>query len=342
MNDPNDPTIPIVGFMQTFLQDMGMPTETPRLQPLAGDGSKRLFWRFSSLETDPTFIAVENVPTDDISKGENLAYLTIGRHLFKKGLPIPYIYRYCLEKGWFILEDMGDQNLQDRSSDLNNRIPIYEKVVEILFRLQIEGSDGFKGKWCYQTGRYNESVMRRYESNYFRDAFLSNYLGLQRDWSDLEGSFSHLAETASKADSQFFLHRDFQSRNIQISDDKIGILDWQAGRLGPLPYDLASLLIDPYTDLSKYEKEQILQHYLWLLKDYQATWIDPFVRYFPYLAVQRNLQILGAFSFLTKVRGKLYFEAYIPPALKSLCGLLDELRDPVLTPLKDLLRSLGD
>ena len=125
-----------------------------------------------------------------------------------------------------------------------------------------------------------------------------------------------------------------------ISDGKIGILDWQGGRLGPLAYDLASLLIDPYANLSSHEKDQIYNYYLQLLGDYQSGWIDPFQKYFPYLAIQRNLQILGAFSYLTKVLEKPYFEAYIPPALKSLHGLLDELRDPKLSPLMDLLNSL--
>jgi aminoglycoside/choline kinase family phosphotransferase len=60
--------------------------------------------------------------------------------------------------------------------------------------------------------------MRRYESDYFRDAFLINYLKLKSDWSELDHSFDHLAEVASKAESLFLLHRDFQSRNIIISD----------------------------------------------------------------------------------------------------------------------------
>ncbi len=182
--------------------------------------------------------------------------------------------------------------------------------------------------------------MRRYEADYFRDAFLSSYLGLTRDWSELEGPFDHLAEMASRADNHFFLHRDFQSRNIMVSDNRTGILDWQGGRLGPLPYDLASLIIDPYTDLSDHEKDKIYQYYLLLLRDYQPKWVDPFKKYFPYLAIQRNLQILGAFSYLTKVQGKPYFEVYISPALKSLYGLLDELSDPKLAGLKGLLNSM--
>lgn len=76
------------------------------------------------------------------------------------------------------------------------------------------------------------------------------------------------------------------------------------------------------------------------MKGHKPAWIEPFETYFPYLAIQRNLQILGAFSFLSKIQGKTYFADYIAPALISLCRLLDELSDPGLSYLKDLVHSL--
>lgn len=238
------------------------------------------------------------------------------------------------------MEDMGDSSLQDTVSLQKSRIPFYEEVIEILFRLQTKGSEGFETEWCYQTERYDQFVMRRYEADYFRDAFLCNYLGLKKDWPELEAPFNYLAATASRADNQFFLHRDFQSRNIMVSNKKIGILDWQGGRLGPLAYDLASLLIDPYTELSAQERGQLYECYLLLLKKYNSQLLDPFKSHFPYLAIQRNLQILGAFSYLSKVQRRPHFEAYISPALKSLQTLLDEIKDPKLSPLVDVLNSL--
>jgi len=340
MNHSDGNQTQIIEFIRIFLQDMVISKGEPKLQSLAGDGSKRTFWRVIPPKSDTTFVVMENLPIDDILRRENLAYLHIGKHLYQKGLPVPEIYRVDLGKGWFILEDMGDRNLQAIVSHQTDRIPIYEKIIEILFRFQIEGSKDFNTQWCYQTERYDRFVMRRYESNYFRDAFLCNYLGLKKDWPELEGPFDYLAETASTADGRFFLHRDFQSRNIMVSPKKTGILDWQGSRLGPLSYDLASLLIDPYTNLSSHERDKIYQIYLLLLKDYQPKWVDSFKKEFPFLAIQRNLQILGAFSYLTKVQKKTYFERYVSPALKSLLGLLDKLGDTKLSPLKDVLISL--
>ncbi len=327
-------------FIKAFLKEMGLPSKGLNSHSLTGDGSRRLFIRIIPLNNHPSFVVMENHPDDEHQRKENLAYLMIGKHLFKKGLPVPRIYRSDLANGWFILEDMGDKSLQDYSSQHKDRVALYERTVENLFRMQIEGAKDFDTEWCCQTKTYNNFVMRRQEADYFRDSFLSNYLGIKSKWPELEDPFDYLGSMASRADNHHFMHRDFQSRNIMINNHKIGVLDWQGARLGPLPYDLASLLIDPYVDMSAAEKEHLYRHYLVLLKDTRSEWLDPFEQYFPYLAVQRNLQILGAFSFLSMVRGKTYFENYISPALNSLYHLLDDLADPGLSSLTNIVHSL--
>ena len=329
-------------FVADFFERLGFPTTNLGFEHLPGDGSQRHFWRVAAIEGGGTVIAMQNTPADEGSRRENRAYLMIGKHLSEKGLPIPEIHCHNLENGWFIMQDCGDRNLEDLVRHSRDRITIYESVVEVLHRLQTEGSRGFDPTWCCQTGTYDQKVMRDYEVDYFRNAFLGRYLGLATDRPELEAPFEHLIETAAEADAGYFLHRDFQSRNIMVFDERIGVIDWQGGRLGPLAYDLASLLIDPYTGLSAEEKNLIFETYVRLVKRRDRSGAESVERYFPYLAIQRNLQILGAFSFLTKVRNKTYFEAYIPPALESLRRLLDELRDPKLSPLLHLVSSLGD
>jgi N-acetylmuramate 1-kinase len=336
MVELKDPPEGLKALVREFLGEPGS------FIPIAGDGSKRAFWRVADPHSALSFVAMENAPTDDFSKRENAAYLNIGRHLRKKGLPLPEIHRVDLDRGWFLMEDFGDVSLQTACERAKERIPLYAPVVEILFQQQTRGSEGFDTAWTCQTGIYDRQVMRRYEVDYFKEAFLGTYLGYRREWPELEGSFEHLIEEASKAENQFFLHRDFQSRNIMITDNKIGILDWQGGRLGPLAYDLASLLIDPYIHLPVPEKEEIYNTYLQLLRREQPHRLASFQQSFPYLAIQRNLQVLGAFSFLSKVRGKTYFEDYIPGALKSLRDLLEKVNDRGLSSLKDLVNSLPD
>lgn len=334
--DTSNPKLHV--YFKAFIEDIGHSNDHIDVRSIPSDGSQRLFWRISVGQPDISFIAMENPPDNDFAKRENLAYLEIGKHLLKKGLPVPEIHRFDLNRGWFVLDDFGDNNLQETASSSEDRISLYKKVVEVLFRLQTLGKEGFDTAWCCQTKTYDQVVMRRYESDYFQKSFLHTYLGLKSDWPELEAPFDHLAETSSKADSRFFLHRDFQSRNIMISKERIGIIDWQGGRLGPLAYDLASLLIDPYTQLSRNERDQAYQHYVFLLNEYRGGSVDLFKKSFPYLAIQRNLQILGAFSYLSKE--KPFFNAYISPSLKSLRHLLDELNDPKLSPLSDTLYAL--
>lgn len=323
-----------------FLKQRDQTTEGLSFERLPGDGSKRIFWRISSQGSNISLIAMANHPADDAARRENYAYLMIGRHLRSKEAPLPKIYRHNLETGWFIMEDMGHMNLQDIVSSGEDPLPIYEKVLHHLFRLQTKGANDFDPKWCCQTERYDRAVMLTYESDYFRDAFLGRYLGLKAAWPGLEVGFRYLAETASKANGSFFLHRDFQSRNIMLSKGNVGIIDWQGGRLGPLGYDLASLIIDPYARLSQLQRTKIYQRYLGLIKAHNPAWVEPFETYYPYLAIQRNLQILGAFSYLTTVMKKTYFEAYIPEALRTLDGLLHHVDDKEISRLRDLVAGL--
>lgn len=308
---------------------------------LQGDGSRRVFWRISGIKSTLSFIAMTNPPDTVALDRENRAYLMIARHLRQKGVPLPAIHEYDLGKGWFIMEDLGSTNLQDVALSGNDPLPVYHTLLKHLFRLQVQGGEDFNSAWCCQTERYDQTVMRKYEAHYFRDAFLEGFLGYKRPWPDLETAFDHLAKMASRADAGFFIHRDFQSRNIMVMDQKIGIIDWQGGRFGPLAYDLASLLVDPYVRLSDHQKQEIFGTYVALIKDRNPAWVAPFERDYPYLAIQRNLQILGAFSFLSKVMKKPYFEAYIPHALKSLESLLSGVSDDGLEPLKRLVSEIN-
>ena len=323
-----------------FLKQSDQANEDLSFERLPGDGSRRIFWRITAQEPGISLIAMSNPPGDPVTRRENYAYLRIGRHLRSKGAPLPEILRHDLEKGWFIMEDMGHTNLQDVVSSGDDPLPVYEKVLDHLFQLQIEGAAGFDPAWCCQTERYDRTVMLKYEAHYFRDALLGRYLGFKGEWPELEAAFSHLAEKASRPGCGFFLHHDFQSRNIMLSKGNVGIIDWQGGRLGPLGYDLASLIIDPYTRLSRGQKNSVYRLYLALIKEHNPAWVESFERYYPYLAIQRNLQILGAFSFLTKVMNKTYFEAYIPEALRTLDGLLHYVHDKEISRLRDLVAGL--
>ncbi len=329
-------------FVLGFLQKRGIPSPRPLFTLLQGDGSKRTFWRVSSDSAEESSITMANPPIDAPAVAENRAYLRIGEHLRRKGMPLPEIYRFDLQKGWFLMEDLGDLSLQEYVLTSDDPAPIYKKVLERLISLQIRGAEDFDSRWCCQTEKYDRKVMIQFEADYFTTAFLHGYLHLKKKWPELNISFEYLAETASRADSAFFLHRDFQSRNIMLKKDEPRIIDWQGGRFGPLGYDLASLIIDPYTNLSSQLREEIRNEYLRLLEERRPDLAPSFMEYYHPLAVLRNLQILGAFSYLSKVMGKTYFEAYIPVAMRSLRELLAKIPDARISPLRDLVEKIQE
>ncbi|HER63361.1 MAG TPA: hypothetical protein ENO11_05225 [Desulfobacteraceae bacterium] len=213
-------------------------------------------------------------------------------------------------------------------------------------RMQVKGGEGFDASWCWQTPVYDRALMLERESGYFLQALCHDFFGLEPDTGTLNREFGLIAEMAGKAPAGFFLHRDFQSRNIMITDGAIRIIDFQGGRLGPLGYDLASLLIDPYVCLSKELQEALLDEYLSeLLKQVKY---DPHAlrEEYLYLSLQRNLQILGAFAFLGKQRGKSFFLPFIQPALLSIRELLrkaESAQYPVLVGVIDsCLEKIGN
>ncbi len=310
--------------------------------PIPADGSQRAFFRIQPRGSGRSWIAVENPPTTPFFRRENAAYLNIGRHLRNRGAPIPELLSWDLDKGWFLMEDLGGVRFQERWAEHDGSLDQAQGILAALFHMQVQGAEGFDPAWCCQTPRYDRDLMRRHESNYFRDAFLRGYLGLDRTWRELEGPFEHLAATASRADARFFLHRDFQSRNILVSDSGFGFIDWQGGRLGPPGYDLASFLIDPYLKLPAAAQERLYRFYLNLLHDHHPSLVGPFEETYQYLAIQRNLQILGAFAFLSRNRGKVFFESFIPAAARSLLHLVEASEDPGLRPLGRVVKSTRD
>jgi hypothetical protein len=290
-----------------------------------------------NLKNSPhSFVVMWNPPVDNAALRENSAYERIGRHLQRQGVPVPEIHHVDHRYGCVILEDLGDVNLQEYLARLDDALPLLEKVLEVLFRLQYEGAKGFDSRWCCQTPVYDRTVMILLEACYFRDAFLRRYIGMRGDLGRLERCFLHCAEVISGRRSYCLLHRDFQSRNVMMPGGRIRIIDWQGARIGPPGYDLASLVIDPYTDLSDAHRVFLIETYLSMFHERFASEAENFKVIYPYLALQRNMQILGAFAHLSIVKGKKEFQAYILPAVKRMNAQLEEMPDAALSPLKEI------
>lgn len=308
------------------------------LEKLTGDGSDRLFYRINREGGSPLMAVF---PSLSLDKGheEAAASFRIGVHLHDQGVPVPEILAYDRKRALIVFEDLGDLHLHslvERASDFSEVRDLYRQAIEALLRFQIRGREGFDTRYCWDTPRYDEQLMLERESGYFSTAFCQDYLGRINDDPSLDPDFIRLARRAARQRADFLLHRDFQSRNLMVKQNRIRIIDYQGARLGPLAYDLASLLIDPYAGLDEAARDELLDYYLERAADYIELNADRFREGYVYLALQRNLQILGAFAFLSQKRAKPFFEQFIPPALRSLATLLQGPRGgdfPALTGL---------
>jgi aminoglycoside/choline kinase family phosphotransferase/GTP:adenosylcobinamide-phosphate guanylyltransferase len=305
-----------LAFHETCGDISGQRIEKKKLQ---GDGSER---QWSRLQTDgQSLIMADHGICENRSVSEVDAFVNIGRHLHRQGVSVPKIYFYDTFCGLVFLEDLGDVNLQQIILSTTNPQTVtglYQSVIDQLINLSLHGAHNFDAAWTYQTARYDQELIIEKECRYFQEAFLMDYLGLGIQFDDLAADFASLAPKALQHANLGFMHRDMQSRNIMVKNDQVYFIDFQAGRSGPIQYDLASLLIDPYVGLPDSVQTKLLDYCIEALSRKTAVEPEKFSRCFDYCCLTRNLQILGAFAFLSKVKGKRYFEDYIPAALQTL------------------------
>jgi aminoglycoside/choline kinase family phosphotransferase len=309
-------------------------------EELAGDGSPRRFYRVTGKGRNWVVMVHERPPKDQRGITENDSFLYIARHLRQKGVPVPEVYHYDTERGWFIMEDLGDRHLQTEitsiQGDRGRLIETYQRVIDLLILIQIEGREGFDLTRTHNAP-YDQGFMLAWESGYFHSAFLKGCLGLDIPDEELRVEFEDLARRAAEAQRGYFLYRDFQSRNIMVMGRELGLLDFQGARLGPLQYDLASLLLDPYVGLEGGVQEELLAYYLGRIQEWITLEPQKFREEYLLLALHRTMQILGAFAFLSQVKGREYFRAYIPLAVENLRTLLGYQLFAPYTKLKQFL-----
>jgi aminoglycoside/choline kinase family phosphotransferase len=312
-----------------------------RIQPLQGElgGSGRKIIR----------LANENVTAIGILYGvreENVAFLEFSKHFRRHGLPVPEIYAEDLRHGAYLEEDFGDTTLFEFLS--KNRaggniapqaVEVYRKVVAVLPRFQIEAGRDLNYKVCYPCASFDRQSIA-WDLNYFKYYFL-RLAGVPFNEQALEDDFGRLTEFLLSAPSDYFLYRDFQSRNVMLRGVEPFFLDYQGGRKGALQYDIASLLYDAKADLPPELRQQLLDHYLDTLAGFIKLDREAFMRHYYAYVYVRIMQALGAYGFRGFYERKAHFLQSVPYALKNLRWLLHHVKLPIALPtLMDAFKSM--
>ncbi|MGM0655161.1 MAG: aminoglycoside phosphotransferase family protein, partial [Thermodesulfobacteriota bacterium] len=273
------------------------------------------------------------------------AFINIGKHLANKDIAVPQILGHDAISGQVAVADLGSTHLADhiRGMDEKQIIKWYRRVIDALVDFSFKGIERFDTAWTCQTPSYSKQMILDLECRYFMQAFVNGYLGRKEQFETFTPHFHQIADNALIYAMNGLMHRDCQSKNIMIHDGHPWFIDFQSARPGPIQYDLASLLIDPYVTLSRAVRDQLLNYALEKIGLKVSFDIDAFMHSFRYCCISRTLQMLGAFGFLTRVKNKNQFEKYIPTALKGLECRLKDLNEPGMADFTQFTQSLqGD
>ena len=274
---------------------------------------------------------------------ENVAFLEFSRHFRKHGLPVPEIFADDLDAGAYLEEDLGDITLFEFLSEHRSgesvapqTVLAYRKTVSALPRFQIEAGRDLNYKVCYPRASFDRQSIN-WDLNYFKYYFL-RLAGVPFNEQALEDDFSHLTKFLLTAPHDYFLYRDFQSRNVMLREGNPWFVDYQGGRKGALQYDIASLLYDGKANLPPDLRQQLLDHYLDCLGGYINVDRGGFMEHYYAFVYVRILQALGAYGFRGFYERKAHFLESVPYALKNLRWLAANVKLPIALPT--LLESL--
>ncbi len=315
--------------------------EIKEIIALPESGSYRKYFRITG--NSKSVIAVYSE-----DKKENIAFLQFSKHFKSKNLPVPEIFAENIDKNIYLQEDLGDTTLFAYITEKRKGIEFSDELTEILkkvltqlVKFQVLGTDGFDYSYCYPRSAFDKQSMM-WDLNYFKYYFLK-LAKIPFDEELLETDFIKFSAFLLETNHQYFLYRDFQTRNIMMHKNKAYFIDYQGGRQGALQYDLASLLYDSKANIPQETRNELREHYIQELSKYEQVDKEEFnTHYFAY-ALIRIMQAMGAYGFRGFYEKKLHFLQSIPFAIQNLKHLLDTVQLPVQFPeLMKVLKALTE
>ena len=294
--------------------------EIKNFERIAASGSNRQYFRIKGNNRG----AVGVIGDDD---KENIAFLTFTEHFYKTGLNVPEIYISDKKEGVYLLQDLEDVSLfsmlmDNRDSEIipENIADLYRQSLEELIKFQTLSGQTLDYSVCYPRSAFDSQSMQ-WDLNYFKYYFLKlNNISFNEQ--RLEDDFQTLINYLEKADSDYFMYRDFQARNILIFNNKPWFIDYQGGRKGPLQYDVASLLFQAKAELPFEFRQQMLDYYIEKLGERIRINKPEFIRYYYGFVLIRTLQVLGAYGYRGYYEKKPHFIESINFALQNVKWLM--------------------
>ena len=292
--------------------------ETPvEITPIAESGSARKYYRIVTEKCSLIGTYSDNVE-------ENEAFLYFCKHFHELKLNVPEVLAVNAEHTAYLQNDFGDDNLFNHVQNAllsggygEKTVNLFKKALEHLVKFQIIGNQGLNYKKTYPSECFDRQAILD-DLNYFKYYFVKPHEEIRFNETRLNLDFKAFADFISQAPCDFFMYRDFQSRNIMVKENELYFIDFQGGKKGPLNYDVVSLLYQVKAQMPQSIRDELVLYY----KEKLTQYIDPkevkFDLYHPYFVYLRLMQVLGAYGFRGLIQKKSHFIESIPYALKEL------------------------
>lgn len=305
------------------------PGQTFELAPASADASFRRYFR-ASFADGVTRIVMDAPPQHEDCK----PFLHIGKLFEDAGTHVPHVYAEDLEQGFLLLSDLGHTTYLQALTQANAQ-ELYGAATDALLHIQLASREN-------ELPPYDEALLRR-ELDLFPEWYLGKHLGVtlnEKQQNSLEKVFRRILDN-NLAQPRVYVHRDYHSRNLMLTEPNPGILDFQDAVYGPITYDLASLFKDAYI---KWDEELVMD---WLIRYWEKARraglpvhddFGEFYRDYEWMGVQRHIKVLGIFARLCHRDGKDGYLKDMPLVFEYLYSACTRYID--LKPLQVLLEEL--
>jgi N-acetylmuramate 1-kinase len=310
--------------LQQWLDSLSANTYT-NLQTASADASFRQYFRVTSNKDNSTYIVMDAPP----EKEDCRPFLQITELIRNVGVNAPQVFAMDMQQGFILLDDLGNKPYLDHL-DENSADDLYIDAIDALIKMQ---------RIDAILPAYDEQLLQT-EMDLFETWYLNRHLDVQLNdtqKSVLDSMFKLLIKNAAEQ-PQVFVHRDYHSRNLMITDENNpGVIDYQDAVIGPISYDLVSLFKDCYIEWPREKVELWLELYLARITPTRLIDKQTLLRWFDLMGVQRHLKVLGIFARLNYRDGKSQYLDDLPLTLKYVTDTCEHYEE--LKPLQQLLED---
>ena len=298
--------------------------EPANVQQIPGGGSNRTYFRLTDQQGQSVIGVIGT------SRDEDHAFIYLTKHFSRLQMPVPKILAASDDQLRYLQTDLGSMSLFDAirgGREAGGRYTLKEqellrRTIRELPKMQILGARDLEFDNCYPQAEFDvDSVL--FDLNYFKYCFLK---ATEIDFHELklEADFRLMAKDLTSEQSDSFLYRDFQARNVMLDHDgNPWFIDYQGGRKGPFYYDVASFLWQASAKYPHKLRRELVYEYYNSLKNYiEVPTVRHFVNRLSLFVLFRTLQVLGAYGFRGYFEQKKHFIESIPPAIQNLRELL--------------------